>query len=73
MPRPRLPGAPSGVGAEITAMVQRETQTSLSSSSVILTSQTWVRRPRARGRAMPLTQPEVTGRMWLALISIPTQ
>src|SRR3954453_2934702 len=64
---------PCCAGLGITAMVQRETQTSLSSSSVMRISQTWVVWPRAIGLATPLTHPDATGRMGLALISMPTQ
>ena len=56
----------------MTAIVHREMHASLSSPSTMRTSQTWVRRPSAIGRAVPVTHPELTGRRWLALISMPT-
>lgn len=54
-----------------TAIVQRDTHTSLPSSSLMRISQTWVRRPTATGLTRPVTHPEDTGRTLLALISIP--
>ena len=55
-----------------TAIVMRETQVSSPASLVRSIYQTCVVRPRCTGRAVPITQPLVTERMWFALMSSPT-
>src|SRR6266567_1997215 len=58
-------------GRSTTAMVSRETHTSFSCSSRISILQTWLRFPIWQGRAVAVTMPEDTGRIWFALISCP--
>ena len=55
-----------------TATVQRETEMSLSSSSVMRTSQTMIFLPLCNGVPTAVTSPPSLLRMWLALISSPT-
>src|SRR5919202_1855036 len=55
-----------------TASLQRETHTSLPSSSRISTSQTWFVRPTWTGVPMAVRVPLLLGLKWLALISEPT-
>ena len=54
-----------------TATVQRDTQISFSSSSVMRTSQTITLRPRWSGVPMAVTVPSLLLRTWLAFISRP--
>ena len=53
-------------------MVMRETHVSWPASFTRSICQTCVVRPMCIGLAIPLTQPSLTLRMWLALISNPT-
>ena len=53
-------------------MVMRETQVSCPSSFTMSICQTWVVLPMCTGRAVPVTQPLVAARRWLALMSRPT-
>ena len=57
---------------EITAIVMREMQTSLPASSSIRMDQICVVRPIDSDVAVAKTKPSFTGRIWLALISMPT-
>ena len=64
-------GLPLSGGRSTMATVQREMQISLSFSSVMRISHTWVVRPRVMGTATPVSIPSRFGRRWLALISRP--
>src|SRR5205085_9521591 len=55
-----------------TAIVMRETQVSSPASLVMSICHTCVVRPRCTGRAVPVTQPVMAERKWLALMSSPT-
>jgi len=68
----RGPGSVQPACGASTAMVMRETQVRSPASLCMSICQTCVVRPRCTGRAVPVTQPEVTARMWLALMSSPT-
>jgi len=73
----REAGALSGRGLKLQrgssiAIVIREVQVASPASLTMSICQTCVRRPMCRGRAVPVTQPLVADRRWLALISSPT-
>ena len=51
----------------VTAIVMRDTQVSSPASLARSICQTWVLRPMCTGRAVPVTQPLVAPRRWLAL------
>ena len=53
-------------------MVILDTQVSCPAPLVISICQTWVVRPKWIGRAIPVTHPSLTLRMWFALMSRPT-
>lgn len=59
------------LGAKM-AIVMRDTQLGSPASLTMSICQTCVVRPRCTGRAVPVTQPLLTPRKWLALMSRPT-